>query len=200
MKNFTNNNLKRFAMNNDARKIFSDWINSSRYTSKLMFERCDSSNNYDKYTIVGLTARLKWVVGRDCVDIWFDFSGIVESTDELLDINYGFHQGYTITPDNDYIINNPASDYTVIKYSSLDELVIDECAQGIALIEGEIKKHSYMVISACNNGGSSARIMPVSELETYVNRMLSERCRQDPVTVRYPHVYFAPLAKQSSEL
>jgi hypothetical protein len=199
MKNFTNNNLLRFSMSNDAREIFKDWINSPRYTSKLTFELRDSTNDYDEYTIVGLTSRLKWVVGCDCVDIWFDFSGIIEFNDELVDINYGFHQGHTITADNYYIINNPSSD-TVKKYPSLYELVIDECAQGIALIEGEIQKHSYMVISACNKAGSSVHIMPVSELEAYVNRMLSERCSQDPADVTYPHVYFAPLVNKSSEL
>ena len=46
-------------MNNDARKIFKDWINSPSYTSKLIFELRDSSNNHDEYTLVGLTSRLK---------------------------------------------------------------------------------------------------------------------------------------------
>jgi hypothetical protein len=199
MKNFTNNHLLRFPMSNDAREIFKDWINSPRYRSKLTFELRDSSNDYDEYTIVGLTSRLKWVVGCDCVDIWFDFSGIIESSDELVDINCVFHQGHTITADNYYIINSPSSD-TVKKYPSLYELVIDECAHGIALIEGKIQKHSYIVISACNHGGSSAHIMPVIELEAYVNRMLSKRCRQDPAAVTYPHVYFAPLVKKNTEL
>lgn len=187
-------------MNNDARKIFKDWINSPRYTSELTFELFDSSNDYDKYTIVGLTSRLKWAVGCDCVDIWFDFSGIVESSDELVGINYGFHQGHTITQDNYYIISNPASDYTVIKYPSLYELVIDECAQAIAWIEEHIEKHSYILISANNDGGSLDRIAPIEELKEYINRMVFERCRHDPDTVSYTRVYFAPLVKQSSDL
>ena len=69
MNDFTINNLKRFTMNNDARKIFKDWINSPRYTGKLTFELHDSSNDCDEYTIVGLTSRLKWVVASNSGDI-----------------------------------------------------------------------------------------------------------------------------------
>jgi hypothetical protein len=183
-------------MNNDARIIFKDWINSPSYTSKLKFELYNSSSDFDEYRVNGLTSRFKWVVGHGCGDIYFDFSGIVESSDELLDINYGFYQGYTVTPDNFYIIENPASDYTVIQYPSVQELVIAEYAHAIAWIEKEIEKHSYMFIAANDHGGSVAHLKPIDELNIYINRMLADRCRQDPATVTYPHFYFAPLVKQ----
>jgi hypothetical protein len=189
-------------MNNDVRKIFKDWINSPRYTSKLTFELCDSSKLSDNYTIVGLNARLKCCVNNESAELLIDFSGIVSPSDELWDMNMPTEVSPKMTSDNYYILDHTAPEYMVIKYATFAELLINECFQPcITLIEEYIEKYAYIYVFASHDGGSMGGFMPMEEFQSLLNKRLANKhFSQDPATVAYPHVYFAPLVKQRSEL
>jgi len=184
-------------MNNDARKIFKDWFNSSGYTSKLTFELCDSSKISDYYTIVGLNARLKLCVNSESAELWIDFSGIVSPSDDLWDMNMPTEVFHKMTSDNYYILDHTVPEYTVIKYATVAELLINECFQPcITLIEEYIEKYAYIYVFASNDGGSMGGFMPIEEFQSLLNKRLAKQFSQTAGSVGLPHVYFTPLVNQ----
>jgi len=193
-------------MNNDARKIFKDWINSPRYLGKLKFQLCsigdtNSSENCDIYTVVGLNSRFKWFVDRDSADVWIDFSGIITPNDKLWDMNTPFEVCHTVTHDNQYILDHVRDDYTPIKYVSLAELLINECFSiGVDLIERYIEEQAYIFVFAGNDGGSSGGIMSKVEFQRYLNKRLAKQFSTVPGNVYYRHTYFTSLVNHKKNL
>ncbi|ALO35865.1 hypothetical protein CMT41_14895 [Colwellia sp. MT41] len=184
-------------MINDARKVFRDWLNSPRYKRKLRFQLCsigdtNCSSNRDEYTLLGLNSRLKWSVHGDYVDMWVDLSGVIAPNDKLIEWDVSVFEGYKVTPDNFYILDNPNPKNKVTKHPSFAELLIDCFTAAIAVIEEYIQEDAYIYVFACNDGGSMGGIMPMARFQCFLNRRLARQFIRRPVR-SFIHIFTLPL-------
>jgi hypothetical protein len=132
--------------------------------------------------------------------MWVDLSGITASNDKLIEWIVSVFEGYKVTPNNFYILDNPNPKNKVIKHTSFAELLIDCFTAAIALIEEYIQEDAYIYVFACNAGGSMGGVMPMTKFHTSLNRRLAKMFNQAPSAVIYPHVYFTPLISPKTNL